>query len=191
MILLKQSLDVFLREHDLPNMYVERIPLSGGQLNLCGPCGKPIMSVPDVRIPHAKLSKNEREFVLQELTLFMLERMSDIKEVIKIKSNPISQPEHPDYKIRFEQSYSDDNDVSEVSVTKELERAKYDSGSTCVTLLKDGTFQYNFHKVTGKEFDKVLDEIDEMKKIAKDSWKVAVAKVKQEKRLDELKSCRY
>lgn len=198
MILLKKSLNEVLKTHNLPGIYVERIDRTGGMLNLCGPCGKPLMPIPDVRIPHSKLTIDEREYVLTELSIFIMDNVKTIKEIIKINTSPIEQKEYPGYKIGVNRSNDYHGDRNRTFVrnatvkTSTTNDSNYNSDNPyiMVTLNSKNIFKLDVNNLPMDNVVNEMDKITEMRKIAKECFATGEKILKQEERLDILKTCK-
>jgi len=189
MILLKKSLDELLKKHNLPSLYIERVRLSGGVLNLCTPCGKPLMVIPDVRIPHSKLNKDERDYVIEELSKIIIEKKEQIVEALELHLNPIEMKEFAGYDVNTNTSWRPKlGKYVKTSISVSVKNMK--KGSFTLKIDDDGEMKFTMSDIRDKDIEKMWSRINEMKKIAKEASKIANQIVDQEEKMANLLACK-
>jgi len=189
MILLKKSLDELLKKNNIPSLYIERLRFSGGVLNLCTPCGKPLMVIPDVRIPHSKLTKDERDYLIEELTKIIMEKKDQIVEALDLHMNPIEQKEYAGYDVNTATSWR--SKIGRyVKTGVSVSVANMSDGSFTIRIDDDGEITYEMSKIKDKDIEKMWSRITEMKKIGKEVSKTANLIVEQETKMADLLACK-
>jgi len=185
-------MDELLVKQKLPGIYITRVQLSGGRLELTGPCGKPLMDVPDVRIPHSKLNMDEREYIFGELSKFILENRETIDEIIKIHSNRIELMDVDGYSISHSTGYDSNMSKSILkSVTIRNNKRHVTDEYISIEIDNKGKIMFQSNNYPINKLEDFNFQLGEMVTLSKKAWKNAKEMDAQRTRLAELKTCKY
>jgi len=193
MILLKKAMDEVLKKVNLPSLYVKRVKQGGGVTQLCTPCGKPVIFIPDIRITHSKLTKDEREYLINEITEFILDNQKTIKKALSIILTPTTLKEYDDFNVSIQHYYNYYNvkprekGVKHISVT--LISDKSAKKNFQVIFSKKGKCSFTMTELPENELMEGMNRLEEMKEIAKESMKTATKMFEEQNILKELTTC--
>lgn len=188
MILLEKYFEDMLKEHNLSDIIINRIKMGGGLFNLTTPCGKPIIFVKGIKIPHTKLSKVERDYLIDVLSIFVEKNLDKIKKSVKIVTNPIKLKDYG-YNVyfKYEDNYRSEKITGSVV---EIRNGKNNDFKSFSVINNHNKITIDCKNLTKKELNNYMSEkMDEMIRVSTEIIVTQKKIINQRKFQSKLLSC--
>lgn len=186
MLQLRKLVQEPLIEAGLKDLFIQRVDNYGnfagspGTIVICGPCGLPLIFIPEIVVP-ARLNDKEREIAFELITKYLKNHGDDVDELWSLKKNRINLKHFDSIYNLSRKNYGN---------TDEIGLNDDEMNLSFIMNLKNHKYFYRTHDANLHQIKAMTAKHDEYVKVIQNYNDLRIKMEEQDQRIAELTTCK-